>query len=315
MTGKKLRPSTEPMYSGGNIRDFPITIGYDSVEYNDFIGNHLFSSEDILISQSLHNGYFSGIFFRASIGQYRLKRSIGCSAIRSDYDSFLKLVKENWNRINGESRQIYSLACDDNLGFGVFFMENYGTAQTIVTNTSDVEKKLSESFNITACAARGSTFYFIMTKDTKEYKGKAQRWFTCNTWTEASNDIKELIKEGYIITGICYSTELRQYFVVMTKSRQNDQRSAWFHEVADRTGNLVRSAVRLTLTGISFPLSKKRDRGYQGNIDWMIKQYRMGYRPTVIFKDPTDNTTLVVMTQYFWYFFSTMICRFDYKLK
>ena len=35
----------------------------------------------------------------------------------------------------------YSLACDENFGFGVFFVEIYGTAQTIVTNTSDVDNK------------------------------------------------------------------------------------------------------------------------------------------------------------------------------
>ncbi|KAJ7375762.1 hypothetical protein OS493_039028 [Desmophyllum pertusum] len=37
MTGKKPRPSTEPMYSGGNRRDFPITSGYNTAKYTDFI--------------------------------------------------------------------------------------------------------------------------------------------------------------------------------------------------------------------------------------------------------------------------------------
>ena len=54
MTGRKLRPGTEPMYSGGNRDDFPITIGYDSVKYKDFVSSHLFNSENILVCQSLH---------------------------------------------------------------------------------------------------------------------------------------------------------------------------------------------------------------------------------------------------------------------
>ena len=37
MTGKKLRPRTEPMYSGGNRQNFPITSGYDIVDSIDFI--------------------------------------------------------------------------------------------------------------------------------------------------------------------------------------------------------------------------------------------------------------------------------------
>ena len=62
MTGKKLRPRTEPIYSAENIHDFPVSSGYDTVDYTDFIGSHIFNSENILISQSMHDGTFSGIF-------------------------------------------------------------------------------------------------------------------------------------------------------------------------------------------------------------------------------------------------------------
>ena len=73
-------------------------------------------------------------------------------------------------------KQIYSVACDENFGFGVFFVEIYGTAQTIVTNTSDVVNKFREGFHITVCAARGSTCYIVMTKGTEEYKWRHQAW-------------------------------------------------------------------------------------------------------------------------------------------
>ena len=63
MTGKKPRPWTEPMYSGGNRKDFPITIGFDSAEYGDLIGSHITEyDENILICQSFINGYFIGCF-------------------------------------------------------------------------------------------------------------------------------------------------------------------------------------------------------------------------------------------------------------
>lgn len=168
MTGKKSRPGTEPIYSGGNRKDFPITTGYDSVKYVDFIRSHLFNSENVLICQNFHDGYFSGCFGPSKRYSPMPNLSWG---IRKNYDTFIKFVNEKWEWKNGRSLNIYSLACDENLGFGVFFMENYGTGQSIVTNLLDIRKKWEDGFMITACAARGSTFYIIMTKDPNEYKG------------------------------------------------------------------------------------------------------------------------------------------------
>ena len=62
MTGQKLRPRTEPMYSGGNRQDFHVTDGYTTVDYTDFISSHVFNSQNILISQSMQDGFSSGIF-------------------------------------------------------------------------------------------------------------------------------------------------------------------------------------------------------------------------------------------------------------
>ena len=169
MTGKKPRPSTEPMYSGGNIRDFPISSGYhESVGYTEFISSYVKNSKNILICQSVCNGTFSGTF--APSKRYSPVPSTSWG-FRDNYDSFLEFVKKKWKRRNGKSQNIYSLACDENLGFGVFFIENYGTSQTIVKDTSHVQKKWNEGFKITACDAQGSKFYVIMTKDT-DTKGK-----------------------------------------------------------------------------------------------------------------------------------------------
>ena len=41
MTGKKERPLTEPMYSGGNLLDFPITSGFDLISYYEFLGSFI----------------------------------------------------------------------------------------------------------------------------------------------------------------------------------------------------------------------------------------------------------------------------------
>ncbi|KAJ7389070.1 hypothetical protein OS493_033931 [Desmophyllum pertusum] len=263
MTGKKPRPSTEPMYSGGHRRDFPITSGYNTAEYTDFISSHIRNSQNILISQSMCHGTFGGCFSPSKRYSPRPAVSWG---IRKNYDTFLELVRKQWTSKNGKCKRIYSLACDENLGFGVFFMENYGTGQTIITNISDIKKKWDEGFEITACAARGSTFYVIMTEDTEEYKDKAQTWFTRSTWAEAENEIHKEYKEGKaMLTGLCYSSGLGQYFVVMTETPE-DQSCHWFDDKIARS-------------------------------KWMDEKSEKGFHPTIIFEDPTDQKTLVVMTK------------------
>ena len=266
MTGKKLRPRTEPMYSGGNRQDFPITSGYATVSYTDFISSHVFNSRNILIYQSMHNGFFSGIFASSKLYNPRPKTSWG---IRRNYDELLVFANEESKTVNGRSKRIYSLACDEKFGFGVFFMEGYGTLQGI-TRTSragGLQEKLDEGLRITSCAALDSEFYIVITKDTKEYHGKQQKWFTRSTWKETNDEIQEGYQEGKAITGICYSSGLKLYFVVMTAS-MGRQCSRWF----DTTEREARS-------------------------DWRNKKYDQGFHPTIIFNDPTDNKTLIVMTE------------------
>ena len=88
------------------------------------------------------------------------------------------------------------LSCDENFGFGVYLMENYGRNQTILSGTANIQKNWDEDLEITACAARESTFYIIMTKDTKEYHGKPQKWFVHKKWKQVNDDIQEGYKDG-----------------------------------------------------------------------------------------------------------------------
>ena len=264
MTGKKLRPKTEPMYSGGNICDFDITSGYDTVDYSDFIFSHIFKSEDILISQSVQNGFFSGIF--ASSKLYKPRPMITLH-IGRNYNDFLVFAKEECQLVNGKSKSIYSLACDEKFGVGVFFMEGYGTKQAIIDCTDDIEERWDDGLKITSCAALNSSFYIIMTKGTKEYHGKQQMWFTRGSWKRANDEIQEGYREGKAITGICYSRGLKLYFVVMTAS-MGRQCSRWFDRTEEEAMN-----------------------------DWEQKKHDEGFYPTIIFNDPTDNKTLIVMTE------------------
>lgn len=265
MTREKARPATEPMFSGGNIHDFKITSGYATVDYTDFISCHVFNSENILISQSIHNGAFSGIF--ASSKLYN-PRPVSAWGIRGNYDDFLTFVNEQWKsgEERGMSRGIYSLTCDEKLGFGAFFMKGYGSDQSIVRKMTEIQKIYDKGLKITACASQGSTFYIIMTKNTKEYHGKEQEWFTRHTWDEAKEKINEGYRNGMVLTGICYSTRLEQYFVVITKTRQR-QTSRWF------------------------TMNEGKDME-----QWVDHKYECGFHPSIIFTDPTNKMVLIVVT-------------------
>ena len=265
MTGKKQRPITEPMYSGGNLLDFPVSAGYDVIDYTEFISSYVFNSERIVTSQSMHNGYFSACF--ATTILYKPRPLVTCWICR-DYGSFFTFVKEQWE----ESRRIYSLACDERFGFGVFLMGTFGTNQAIITNTSDIQRFWEDGFMITACAAQGSTFYIIMTKGTKEYGEKSQEWITGNTWLEVDTEIRKSYQTGKVITGICYSTGLEQYFVVMTwMSQDRRQCYAW--------------------------QTNSTKEGYFKREKWVKKKSEEGCHLTIIFNDPTDDKILFVMTK------------------
>ena len=264
MTGKKPRPRTEPMYSGGNLHDFNITSGYDTVDFSDFISSNLSNSHNILISCTIHDGTFSGVFASSKLHNPRPAMTWGFA---NDFDEFLEFASEECKPVNGKSKGIYSLTCDKNFGFGVLFMEGYGRAQAILTSTANIQEEWDDDFMITSCAALDSTFYIIMTKGTEEYHGKGQQWFTLDSWKEANDEIQEGYRDGYALTGISYSIELKQYFVVMTASKRK-QCYRWFRTTEGKAMD-----------------------------DWEKKKYDQGFHTTIIFNDPTDKKTLVVMTK------------------
>lgn len=265
MTGKEPRPATEPMYSGGNRLKFPVTREYNTVDYTSFIQGHITNTDKLVISQSIHGGRFCAIFAPSKLYNPRPAHKW---EIKGSYYSFEEFVEREREGVNGKSMGIYSLSCDENVGFGVYLMENYGTNQTILEGTADIKKYQDEGLEITACAARKSRFYIIMTKDTKEYHGKRQTWHVCEEWKQVRDEIRNGYQEGYAITGICYSTGLEKYFVVMTEA-PGMQSYKWFNTTTEDS-----------------------DRE-----DWVQEKYHQGLHPSIVFKDPTDDKLLIVMTE------------------
>ena len=101
MTGKKDRPRTEPMYSGGDWVKFPITSGFSEVDYLTFIGSHIRNSQRIVITQSIHNGRFSGCF---ATSQLHSPRPSICWHTIPDYSKFLEFVEGKRKLVNDDRR-------------------------------------------------------------------------------------------------------------------------------------------------------------------------------------------------------------------
>ena len=119
---------------------FPITYGYHEVSYTDFLKSHLMNTKNILISQNICDRKFCGIFAPSKL--HEPKPGSTAWAMKSSYDD----LQDERCKVN---KNIYSLACDEVLGFGCYFMSGYGDSQSIVscdneTFTSKIMAKYNE---------------------------------------------------------------------------------------------------------------------------------------------------------------------------
>ena len=115
MTGKKERPATEPIYSGGNLNDFPISSGYDVLDSLHWVHQQLHV-------QLRKNWHFSKHAWWLLLCMFCDHHSLQTKTVGHnwwicrDYGSFLTFAKEQWEK----SRRIYFLACDERLGLECF---------------------------------------------------------------------------------------------------------------------------------------------------------------------------------------------------
>ena len=180
----------------------------------------------MVVSQNLNKKRLSVIF--APSQNYTPRPTITWGQA-SNLNDFYDFLDDQWNNkgscAHGE-KNVYSLTCDEDLGFGVFFMKGYGDHQTIlygyscdsITNkwNSTVKDEWSKGYMITSCAARDTIFYLIMTKGANEYpENTGQILFIRDFWIDVKDEISEQWhEENRIITGICYNQGLQQYLVV-----------------------------------------------------------------------------------------------------
>ena len=279
MTGKKERPLKEPMYSGGNLLDFPITSGFDLISYSKFLKSFIKNSQRVVSSQSIHNGFLSAYFVTSKLHD---PRPAVDWQIFTDFKKFFAFVREQRKK----SMMIYSLAFDKGSGFGVFLLKKYGTDQKVVRKLSRIKKYKDIGYKITACATEGQSFYIIMTEDAEKYKGKIQTWFTSPDWSRVETKVQRGYQAGKVITGICFSSTLKKYFVVMTQTQQK-QCYAW------RVDNTIEE-------------QREREK-------FVREKEKEGFYPSIIFTDPNNGQTLFVMTKD--ESINSCICKVNYKME
>jgi len=210
MTGG-ARPSTEPLYSGGNDANYPPDPAFIKIEITDFIEAHIHNNDRIVISQCISNNRYSVIFGN---NNHFSPRPDTAYETHTDY---VLLVDYLEKMVWPTKKNIFSLASDDSK-FSVFSIENYGQEQTIVTYP-DHEEYLNKGYRVTACCASGSEFYLVMTKEAIGFEASQSQTINLRcSQPELEEAIEKYKTEGKIITGLAYSARLKQYLVVMTQS-------------------------------------------------------------------------------------------------
>ncbi len=263
MTGKLSRPSTEPLYSGGDRTSFPVPFDYNKVEYTSFVKSHLKNSENVLLWQQISQERFTAIF-----GASELHSPVAPTAWikATSYQSLKKMIQEN----QSSGKNVYSLAFDGTNSdhYAAYLMEGYGSAQSLLEYTDYASGRLDEGKRITSCTADHSQFYIVMTKDAPGYESRnGQSLYTRSSWSEIAAEIRIGYPEHHGITDLCYCSGRGQYLLVLTEGSPR-QCCSWF---------CLEDA------------EKKKA--------WMKGKQIEGYHPTIMFQDPTDNKELVVMTK------------------
>ena len=257
------RPTTEPLFSRGEEKDFPTFRKYSKVHYSEFIKYYTHDSKKMLIWQSIHNRHIFTVF--DSHEQYNNRKKLFFTS--PSYKDLSQKLKQQYK----EGFKISSLSCDQTTGkFFVYMVEEYGTFQTIIQSTDPDSLFLDDKSSVTSCTVYNSTYYFVVTAGVAEFDGKDQEIFTRQSKKDVDKEIKKQKSRGLIITSVCYNVDAKECLVVMTESNNTLQEHAWFSE-----------------------FNKRDDKLNEWEND-LVQRNKTVY--TIVFEDPSDGQFLCVMT-------------------
>ena len=217
------RPTTEPLFSRGEHKDFPTLRKYTKVHYNEFIKYYTHDNKQMLIWQSIHDRYIQAVF--DSHKQYNNRKKLFFTS--PNYKDLSQKLKQQYK----EGFKIFSLSCDQTTGkFFVYMVEEYGTFQAILQSTDPDNVFLDDKSCVTSCTVYNSTYYFVVTAGVAEFDGKDQEIFTRQSKKDLDTEIKKQKSRGLMISSVCYNVDAKEYLVVMTESNNTLQEHAWFSD-------------------------------------------------------------------------------------
>ena len=253
------RPTTEPLFSRGEHKDFLTLRKYTKVHYSEFIKYYTHGSKKMLIWQSIHDRYIHAVF--GSHKQYNNRKKLFFTS--HNYKDLSQKLKQQYK----EGFKIFSLSCDQTTGkFFVYMVEEYGTFQTIIQSTDPDSFFLLDNSSVTSCTVYNSTYHFVVTAGVAEFDGKDQEMFTRQSKKDLDKEIKKQKSRGLIMTSVCYSVDAKEYLVVMTESNNTIQEHAWFSD-GNKSNELAND---------------------------LLQRNKSVY--TIWFEDPSDGQYLCVMT-------------------
>ena len=172
----------------------------------------------------------------------------------------MEFVEEEWKWVNGKSKVIYSLSCDEKFGFGVYLMENYGTNQTkIWMKAFRLLRVLRENLHFTSSWQR--------TQRSTMEKGKSGSFVkNGNKWMMIYKRATKTERQS-----LEYATQLAWSSTLLWWQK---------HHAGSRATSGLTWLQKKTVTE-KIGLTRNTSRVH----------------PTIIFKDPTVNKLLIVMTE------------------
>ena len=200
-------------------------------KYVNLIESQTKGNDNLIISQTI----LDGVLLLVSSPSARYSPRPATAVTR---DNKYSQAQESIERQRKLSKNIYSIICNERLGFGLFFMEGYGNEQCVVpwfagcvlqrkkckktctcekNFAMDMEKLRQSGKQITSCASRFQHIFLVMTSDVDRFKRKSQYVIIGRKWTYCHTEINKAQSKGYVITDICYNHSARIYFIVVTE--------------------------------------------------------------------------------------------------
>ena len=225
MTGneKKLtkgRPVTEPLFSRGSQPDYPTVRIFGKVHYAEFIKYHSYDYRNILISQSIRDGYLAAVF--ASDQKYNSSEKLYWES--AGYADFHQIYKSDAHC----RKFIYSLKADESTKrFYAYSIEGFGDSQ-VVLKIDDPDDITWRNMAITSCTACKSKFYFVLSSGVPEFENREQVVLMNPTFSQSDNlseKVADYYSKGFVITSMCYNKGKKKFLVVMTKTSESQESS------------------------------------------------------------------------------------------